>query len=365
MLQTNYHRASDVDAALAAAREGSDPKYISGGQTLLPTLKQRLAAPSDLIDLRHVPSMKGISVDGDTVRIGAGTTHNEVHTHDELRRAIPALAELAGLIGDMAVRHMGTIGGSIANNDPAADYPGACLALDAVIETDRREVPAADFFTGMFETALADDEIVTAVRFRVPSHAAYEKFRNPASRYAMAGAFVARLNRETRVAVTGAGIDGVFRWQEAEGLLNASTGGLDGSVLMNLLPDEDAMLGDLHASASYRAHLVKVMAMRATERAVASVNGAASTDNPAAADHTQGQIGDIPEEAARAELHADKVVTRVGQTTTTERGEQAEAERTRHIRTSDSATSAGTPGQNGTPGAEGGGIVDRIKRLFN
>ena len=364
MLQTNYHRASDVEAALAAARGGSDAKYISGGQTLLPTMKQRLAAPSDLVDLRHVHSMKGITISGDTVRIGAGTTHNEVNTHDGLRRAIPALADLAGIIGDMAVRHMGTIGGSIANNDPAADYPGACLALDAVIETDRREMPAAEFFTGMFETALEDDEIVTAVRFKVPSHAAYEKFRNPASRYAMAGAFVARMNGETRVAITGAGSDGVFRWSEAENALNGSGEGLDGNALGDLLPDEGNMLGDMHASAGYRAHLVKVMAMRAAARAASMPGDSSIHEGSAAEDHTQGQIGDVPSSTTGM---ASSASTGGGGESgaTTHDGQQSESERTRHIRTADSQTSAGTPGEPGTPEDDGSGIVDRIKKLFS
>ena len=357
MLQTNYHRADNVEAALAAAREGTDAKFISGGQTLLPTMKQRLAAPSDLIDLRHVEAMKGIEVSGDTVRIGGGATHHDVSNDAGLRATIPALAELAGMIGDMAVRHMGTIGGSVANNDPAADYPGACLALDATIETDRREVPAAEFFSGMFETALAEDEIVTAVRFRVPSHAAYEKFRNPASRYAMAGAFVARLDGETRVAITGAGSDGVFRWSEAERAFAATADGLDGTAVADLLPDEGGMLSDMHASASYRPHLVKVMTMRAAARAVSS--------GPAAQDHTQGQVGDVPNGTA---THAKAPEPSGGgeSGSTTASAAPAESERARHIRMAESGTSTGTPGDAGTAeSGESNSIVDRIKRLFN
>ena len=305
MQQTSYHRAGSVPDAVAALKAGSDAKYISGGQTLLPTMKQRLAAPSDLIDLRHVGDMKGIEVSGDLIRIGGGCTHYEVSTHSGIQAACPGLAELAGLIGDMAVRHMGTIGGSIANNDPAADYPAACLALDAVIETDRRELAAPEFFTGMFETALADDEIVTAVRFKVPRGAAYEKFRNPASRYAMAGAFVARHGDEVRVAISGAGADGVFRWTAAEDALE----GGEADALAGLELDPDNLLGDLHASADYRAHLVKVMAMRAAARAGAgggpngggTNGGNASFGSPGsssasggAEDHTAGQIGDVP-----------------------------------------------------------------------
>ena len=264
MYATTYHRASSVDEAvkLLAGNEGA--KALAGGQTLLATMKQRLAAPSDLVDLRHVTELKGITVSGRSVKIGATTTHAEVHTSAELASVCPALAELAGLIGDPAVRHMGTIGGSLANNDPAADYPAAILALDATIHTNRREIKADDFLAGLFETALEEGEIITAVSFDAPEKAGYEKFRNPASRYAMCGVFVARGVNGVRVGVTGAGSDGAFRWTEAESVL---AGSLDPSAIDKLAVDPANMLSDLHGSAEYRANLVKVMAKRAARKA--------------------------------------------------------------------------------------------------
>ena len=188
----DYHRPGSVDAALGLLAEHEDAKLLAGGQTLIPTMKLRLASPTALIDLNAIPELAGIEAGPDRVSIGAMTRHAAVANSDEVRQAIPALAELAGLIGDPAVRHMGTIGGSVANNDPAADYPAACLALGATIRTNRREIPADDFFTGMFETALEPNEIVTRVDFPVPRRAAYEKFRNPASRYALVGVMARR-----------------------------------------------------------------------------------------------------------------------------------------------------------------------------
>ncbi|WP_085025690.1 FAD binding domain-containing protein [Ensifer aridi] len=264
MYDTNYHRASSIDEAvniMAAAAEG---KYLSGGMTLIPTMKQRLAAPSDLVDLRHIAEMKGIAVDGRSVRIGAASTHEEVATSAALAAVCPAICRLAAHIGDPHVRHMGTIGGSIANNDPAADYPAAMLALDAVIVTDRREISAGDFFTGLFETALEDGEIITAVRFEAPARAAHQKFPNPASRYAMTGVFVVRRDDGgVRVAVTGAGSDGVFRHPGLEAALAANW---SPDAVANVMVDATDLLSDLHASAAYRANLVKVM----TKRAVAA-----------------------------------------------------------------------------------------------
>ena len=275
MYSFNYHRAGSLDDASAKFAASEDAKFVAGGQTLLPTMKQRLAAPADVIDLRHVEGMRGITVSGNRVRIGAATTHNDINTSAELRAVAPGIADMAGIVGDPHVRHMGTIGGVIANNDPAADYPAMLLALDATVETNKREIAAADYFTGMFETALEEGEIVTAVSFDAPSAAAYEKFRNPASRYAMAGAFVARTANGPRVAIAGAGNDGVFRLEEAEQkIASGDIDGIDGVAV-----DEDAMLSDLHASAAYRANLVRVMAKRAAERC-ASGGGAA--------DHTQG-----------------------------------------------------------------------------
>lgn len=265
MYQTSYHRASSVQEAAEMMSEAAEGKYLAGGMTLIPTMKQRLAAPSDLVDLRHIAEMKGIAVDGRSVSIGAATTHEEVATSAEIRAVCTALCELASHIGDPHVRHMGTIGGSVANNDPAADYPAAMLALDSTIVTDRREIDADDFFTGLFETALEEGEIITAIRFEAPAKAAYQKFANPASRYAMAGVFVARRdNGEVRLAVTGAGSSGVFRHQ-----------GLEAALAANWSPDAVAtvtvnasdLLSDLHASAAYRANLVRVMAKRAVAAA--------------------------------------------------------------------------------------------------
>ncbi|OAP39132.1 carbon monoxide dehydrogenase [Sinorhizobium glycinis] len=264
MYETNYHRASSVQEAVQMMGAAAEGKYLSGGMTIIPTMRQRLAAPSDLIDLRHIAEMKGIAVDGRSVRIGAATTHEEVATSAALAAVCPALCGLAGHIGDPAVRHMGTIGGSIANNDPAADYPAAMLGLDAVIVTDRREIMAGDFFTGLFETALEEGEIITAVRFETPAKAAYRKFPNPASRYAMTGVFVARRdNGDVRVAVTGAGSNGVFRHSGLEAALSANW---SPDAVANVTVDASDLLADLHASAAYRANLVKVM----TKRAVAA-----------------------------------------------------------------------------------------------
>jgi CO/xanthine dehydrogenase FAD-binding subunit len=264
MYETNYHRAGSVDEAVKLMDSAESGKFVAGGQTLIPTMKQRLAAPDSLIDLRHIADLKGISVNGKDVRIGAGTTHYEVASSADLAAVCPGITSLAGHIGDPHVRHMGTIGGSIANNDPAADYPSAMLALGATIHTSKRDIAAADFFTGMFETALEDDEIVTAVSFTAPDACAYSKFPNPASRYAMAGVFVAKGGDGVRVAVTGAGMDGVFRWEEAEQALgsNFSAGALDG-----LSVDAGDMLSDIHGTAEYRANLVKVMAKRAVAAA--------------------------------------------------------------------------------------------------
>jgi carbon-monoxide dehydrogenase medium subunit len=265
MYETNYHRASSVDEAVKLMGAAAEGKYLSGGMTLIPTMKQRLAAPTDLVDLRHIAEMKGIAVDGRSVRIGAATTHEEVAASAAIAAVCPALCGLASRIGDPHVRHMGTIGGSIANNDPAADYPAAMLALDATIVTDRREIKAGDFFTGLFETALENGEIVTAVRFEAPVKAAYQKFANPASRYAMAGVFVARRDDgAVRVAVTGAGADGVFRHPGIEAALAANW---SPDAVANVTIDASALLSDLHASAAYRANLVKVMAKRAVAAA--------------------------------------------------------------------------------------------------
>ncbi|MEC9342597.1 MAG: xanthine dehydrogenase family protein subunit M [Pseudomonadota bacterium] len=264
MYQVNYHRASSVEEAASLLAKAEDGKFVAGGQTLIPTMKQRLAAPSDLIDLRHIAAMKGITIDGSQVTIGAATTHAEVAGSAELGKVCPGICSLAGHIGDPAVRHMGTLGGSIANNDPAADYPAAMLALDASIMTNKRTIAAGDFFVGMFETALEDDEIVTAVTFTAPAKCAYAKFPNPASRYAMAGVFVASGNDGVRVGVTGAGSDGAFRHH---GFEEALAKDWSAAALEDVTVDESLMLSDIHGDAAYRANLVRVMARRAVAAA--------------------------------------------------------------------------------------------------
>ncbi|WP_455874010.1 FAD binding domain-containing protein [Rhizobium yanglingense] len=264
MYQTNYHRASTVDEAVSMITGASEGKYVSGGMTLIATMKQRLAAPSDLVDLRHIQSMKGIQVEGRKVRIGAALTHAEVASSAAIGAICPALCELAGRIGDPHVRHMGTIGGSIANNDPAADYPAAMLALNARIVTNKREIAADDFFTGLFETALEEGELIAAISFEAPERAGYAKFANPASRYAMTGVFVAKGSGGVRVAVTGAGSGGVFRQSAMEQALGANW---SPDALASVNVDPAALMSDLHASAEYRANLVKVMAKRAVAAA--------------------------------------------------------------------------------------------------
>jgi carbon-monoxide dehydrogenase medium subunit len=232
--------------------------------TLIPAMKTRLAAPSDVVDIARIAELKGVTVSGRTVTIGAATTHAEVASSAELKKAAPAVAELASHIGDPHVRHRGTIGGSVANNDPAADYPAAMLALGATIVTNNREIAADDFFTALFETALEDGEIVTAVRFEAPEKAGYEKFRNPASLYAMTGVFVAKNGSGVRVAVTGAGDNGVFRQSEMEAALAQS---FSPAAVEGISVSPDGLMSDLHASAEYRANLVKVMAKRAVAKA--------------------------------------------------------------------------------------------------
>ena len=263
MYELKYHKATSLADAVGVLGSADDGKVLAGGQTLVPTMKQHLAAPSDLIDIRALAELKGVCVSDGALIIGAATCHSDVATNTEVLARIPALATLAGGIGDPAVRAMGTIGGSLANNDPSACYPAAVLALEATIVTDRREVAADDFFDGMFATDLEDDEIITSVRFPVPEKAAYAKFPNPASRYAMVGVFVAVVDGEVRVAVTGAGEDGVFRHEDLEAALTDSF--TPGAVDDVEVSDEDLM-ADLHGSADYRAQLIKVM----TKRAVAA-----------------------------------------------------------------------------------------------
>lgn len=263
MYAFNYHKPNSVRKAASLLAQGEDAKLIAGGHTLIPTMKQRLAAPSDLIDLGAIEGLKGIDLRGRTLHVGATTTHAEVAESQIVREAIPALAVLAAGIGDPHVRHRGTIGGSVANNDPNADYPAACLGLGATIVTNKRRISADEFFTGMFETALEEDEIITKVLFPVPRRAGYAKFANPASRYALVGVFVSKRGGEIRVAVTGAG-PSVFRARELEEALarRFAPKSLEGITM-----SADGLNSDIHAGAEYRAHLIGVMARRAVEAA--------------------------------------------------------------------------------------------------
>ncbi|UWQ89913.1 xanthine dehydrogenase family protein subunit M [Aliisedimentitalea scapharcae] len=251
--------ATIADAVAALGSE--DAQALGGGQTLIPTLKQRLASPAKLVSLSGIDEMKGVAHRGGSVVIGGATPHAVVAAEAGAQYA--ALADLAGNIGDPAVRNRGTIGGSLANNDPSACYPAAALASGATIVTNAREIAADDYFRGLFETALEEGEIVTSVSFPVPEAANYQKFEQPASRFALVGVFVARYGDGVRVAVTGASEDGVFRWGEAEAALSAN---FSADALDGLSVDSDAMIGDLHGSKAYRAHLVAVL----TKRAVAA-----------------------------------------------------------------------------------------------
>jgi carbon-monoxide dehydrogenase medium subunit len=265
MYQTTYHRPSSVDDAVALFKKGSDSKYLAGGHTLLPVMKQRLAAPSDVIDLAKIPALVGISVTADAVVIKAATTYYDIMTNADVKKAIPALVYLTSVLGDPQVRHRGTIGGSIANNDPAADYPAALVALNATVKTNKRSIAADDFFKGLFTTALEDGEIITEVSFPIPAKAAYSKMRHPASRFALTGVFVAKTKSgDVRVAATGASSNGVIRVPDIEKALKAnwSAGSVDSVTI-----SPNGMMADIHGSADYRANLVKVMAQRAVAEA--------------------------------------------------------------------------------------------------
>jgi aerobic carbon-monoxide dehydrogenase medium subunit len=265
MYSTTYHRPSSVDEAATLFGKGNEAKYLSGGQTLIPVMKQRLASPTDVIDLSRIKELVGVDVTSDTVTIKAATPHYDVASNAALQRAIPALAHLASQIGDPAVRHRGTIGGSLANNDPAADYPSAVLALGATIKTNKRSIAADDFFKGLFATALEDGEIITAVAFPVPAKAGYAKFPHPASRFALTGVFVARSKSgDVRVAATGASQNGVMRVAAIEAALKANW---SPSALANITIPASGLMSDLHGSADYRANLIKVMAERAVTAA--------------------------------------------------------------------------------------------------
>ena len=264
MYNFNYQKVNSQEEAVSARQSADDGTYLAGGMTLIPTLKQRLAQPSDLIDLSEIADMVGVTDNGNSITIGAMTTHAAVSDSDLVKSKIPALAGLAGNIGDPQVRNRGTIGGSISNNDPAADYPAGCLGLNATIITNKREILAEDFFTNLFETALEEGELVTAVKFPIPDRAAYAKFPNPASRYAIVGVMVVQTSGETRAAVTGASDSGVFRATDIEEALGNN---LDAAAAKMVKVDADGLNSDIHASAEYRAHLISIMASRAAAAA--------------------------------------------------------------------------------------------------
>lgn len=259
MYNFEYHKPKSLADAVAALKKAPDGKLIAGGQTLIPTLKQRLAQPSDLIDLSGVAELSGIKVEGKTVTIGAMTKHGEVASSAEVAKAIPALHEMAKLIGDPQVRNMGTLGGSIANADPAADYPAAIVGLNATVKTNERTIAGDDFFQGIFTTALKDGEVIVSVSFPVPDKASYQKFRHPASRFALVGVFVAKIGNDVRVAVTGAG-PSVFRVKAMEEALAKNW---SPDAVANIKVPANGLNSDIHGSADYRAHLVTVMAKRA------------------------------------------------------------------------------------------------------
>jgi carbon-monoxide dehydrogenase medium subunit len=259
MKDFGFHRPESVAGAVEAMRKRPDGKYLGGGQSLIPVMKLGLAAPSDLVALAGLRELAGIRVEGKELVVGAGATHAEVAESAEARKAIPALADLAGHIGDPQVRNRGTLGGSLAHADPAADYPAAVLALGATIVTDRRKIAAGDFFRGMFQTALAPDEIVLSVRFPIPEKAAYAKLPHPASRFALVGVMVAKGPAGVRVAVTGAGA-GVFR---VEAMEQALARRFAPEAIASVAVSPDGLTSDPFGSAEYRAHLVGVLARRA------------------------------------------------------------------------------------------------------
>lgn len=264
MYEFKYHRPGTVRQAANLLAKNEDAKVIAGGHTLVPVMKQRLASPPHLVDLSHIEGLNTIEMKGRALVIGATATHFEVANSSIVGEAIPSLAELAAMIGDPAVRHRGTIGGSLANNDPTADYPAAVMALGATIVTNKRRLKPEEFFQGLFSTALEPDEIITKVMFPLPKKAAYVKFRNQASRYALVGVFVARRPSDVRLAVTGAGSGGVFRVTSFEEALKKR---FSPKVLEGLNVPAEGLNSDIHGSAEYRAHLIGVLARRAVEAA--------------------------------------------------------------------------------------------------
>ena len=260
MYEFNYHKPTSLDEIANLLSANEEAKLVAGGMTLIPTLKLRLAKPSDLVDLAAITSLRGITDAGDALVIGAMTRHAEVERSPVVKQAIPALSALAHMIGDPAVRNRGTIGGSISNNDPAADYPAALVGLGATVQTTKRQIGADDFFTGMFETALEPDEIITKVSFPLAKKAAYQKFKQPASGFALVGVFVSKRGADIRVAVTGAGANGVFRVKEFEEALKKR---FSPKSIEGMSVPATGMNSDIHGSAEYRAHLIGVLARRA------------------------------------------------------------------------------------------------------
>jgi aerobic carbon-monoxide dehydrogenase medium subunit len=265
MYQTTYHRPSTVDEAASLFGKGAEAKYLAGGHTLIPVMKQRLAAPTDVIDLAGIRELVGIEASADALTIKAATTYFDIMQSAEVKKSIPAIAYLTSVLGDPAVRHRGTIGGSIANNDPAADFPAGLLALGATVKTNKRSIAADAFFKGLFATALEDGEIITAIIFPIPAKAGYAKMRHPASRFALTGVFVARTKAgEVRAAATGASSSGVMRVAAIEAALKANW---SPAALDHVTIPSSGLLADIHGSADYRANLVKVMAQRAVAAA--------------------------------------------------------------------------------------------------
>ena len=259
MYDFNYQRTTSVEDAIKKYGEAEDPRFLAGGMTLIPVLKQRLDQPTDVLDLGDLEDMQGIFEEDNAIVIKAMTTHHAVHSSELVLNKIPALAYLAGTIGDQMVRNRGTIGGSLANSDPAASYPSAVLALNATIKTDTRDIPADDFFTGMFDTALEEGELILSVSFPVPEEAGYKHFPNPASRYPIVGSFVAKTSDGVRVAITGAG-PCAFRISDFE---EALTKQYEPEAIRNIKVPDEGLATDIHASAEYRAHLINVMTRRA------------------------------------------------------------------------------------------------------
>ncbi len=268
MREFEYHKPESLDDAISKLHSLDDAVAIAGGMTLLPTMKQRLAEPAALVDLTGISEMKSVTASENSVTVGALVRHAEVARSPEIKAAIPALAELAGGIGDPQVRNRGTLGGSVANADPAADYPAAMVGLDATVITNQREISADAFFTGLFETALETGELITAVGFSKPQAAAYAKFPNPASRYAIVGVFVAKFATGVRVAITGAGAS-VFRGTDLEAALSDR---FEPSAIDGITVSSDGLNTDIHAEAAYRAHLIGVMTKRAVSRALGEAN---------------------------------------------------------------------------------------------